>query len=97
VEQVVERFQQETSFSLVLSPEGTRKKVDRLKTGFYHIARQAKVPLLMIGFDFGKREVVIAEPFETSDTDKDFQHIIEFFGPLKGKNPALGISHLLEP
>lgn len=97
VEQVVERFQNETSFSLVLSPEGTRKKVDRLKSGFYHIARQAKVPLLMIGFDFGKREVVIAEPFETSETDKDFQHIIQFFGPMQGKNPALGISHLLQP
>jgi 1-acyl-sn-glycerol-3-phosphate acyltransferase len=98
VEQVVEKFQAAEEFSLVLSPEGTRRKVERLKTGFYHIARQAQVPLLMIGFDFGKKEVVIDTPFETTEnTEADFHRIIQFFGSLHGKNPELGLSHLVQP
>ena len=98
VDQVVARFNEADAFSLVLSPEGTRRKVERLKTGFYHIAKQAQVPLLMIGFDFGKKEVVIDEPFDTTmDTDADFRKIIAFFGAMQGKNPALGISHLMQP
>ena len=52
VDQVVQKFKSEESFSLVLSPEGTRKKVERLRTGFYNIAQQAGVPLVMVGFDF---------------------------------------------
>ena len=98
MEQVVEKFQAAEEFSLVLSPEGTRRKVERLKTGFYHIARQAQVPLLMIGFDFGKKEVVIGTPFETTEnTEADFHKIIQFFGGLHGKNPELGLSHLIQP
>jgi protein TonB len=44
------------------------------------------------------KEVVIEEPFDTTmDTDADFRKIIAFFGALQGKNPALGISHLMQP
>jgi 1-acyl-sn-glycerol-3-phosphate acyltransferase len=96
VDQVVERFNAADAFSLVLSPEGTRKRVERLKTGFYHIAHRADVPLVMVGFDFGRKEVVIAEPFDTTDnTEADFQKIIQFFGRMKGKNPDWDVKHLL--
>lgn len=95
VDQVVQKFNSEESFSLVLSPEGTRKKVDRLHTGFYHIAHQAGVPLVMVGFDFGKKEVVIAEPFITSDQTADFRLLLNFFGPMQGKVPEKGLAHLM--
>ena len=42
---------------LSLFPEGTRRKVNKLKTGFYFIALNAKVPIQLIGFDFDKRTV----------------------------------------
>ena len=45
VDQVVEEFNIRENFILALSPEGTRKRVDRLKTGFWHIAKQANVPV----------------------------------------------------
>jgi len=94
VDQVVQKFKTDESFSLVLSPEGTRKKVERLRTGFYNIAHQAGVPLVMVGFDFGKKEVVIAEPFTTNDQAADFRLILDFFGPMQGKIPEQGLAHL---
>ena len=97
VEQVVEIFNKEENLLLGLSPEGTRKKVERLKTGFYHIAKQANVPIIMAGFDFKKKEVIFAEPFYTSnDGNKDFKHIIDFFAPVQGYHPEQGLGHLQE-
>ena len=97
VEQVVDMFNNNDEFILAMSPEGTRKKVDKLRTGFYHIAKQAKVPILMVGFDFSKKEVIVAKPFMPSDNETaDFRHIIEFFAPVKGAKPEQGMGHLKE-
>ena len=49
VDQVVNYFNNNTNFRLALSPEGTRKRVEKLKTGFYYIAKQAKVPIFLDG------------------------------------------------
>jgi hypothetical protein len=81
---------------LVLSPEGTRKKVDRLRTGFYHIARKASVPIVMAGMDYEKKEVSISEPFFPTDNEAaDFEHIFRFYSSIQGKIPEQGMSHLL--
>ena len=96
VEQVVALFNTHTSFTLVLSPEGTRKKVERLRTGFYHIAKKAHVPIVMTGLDFTKKEASIAEPFFTTDDEAaDFQRIYAFYESIQGKVPEQGMSHLL--
>ena len=97
VEQVVEKFNAADNLLLALSPEGTRKKVDKLRTGFYHIAKEAKVPIIMVGMDYAKKELSVAPPFFTSDNEtEDFKKIIRFFGPIKGGRPEQGLSHLLE-
>lgn len=97
VDQVVDKFNTAENLLIALSPEGTRKKVDRLRSGFYNIAKKANVPIIMIGFDYGKKELSIADPFYTSnDEAADFKKIIKFFAPLKGDNPELGMGHLLE-
>ena len=96
VDQVVDLFQTHEQFILALSPEGTRKKVDRLRTGFYHIAKKAGVPIVMVGFDFSKKEISIAQPFFAGEDEAaDFKKIIQFFAPIKGKIPELGLDHLL--
>ncbi|HMP91336.1 MAG TPA: 1-acyl-sn-glycerol-3-phosphate acyltransferase [Phnomibacter sp.] len=96
VAQVVELFNSHENFIIALSPEGTRKKVERLRSGFYHIALQAKVPVVMAGLDFGKKQVVFSSPFMLSGNQQaDFAKIISFFGPLQGKKPHLGLGHLL--
>jgi 1-acyl-sn-glycerol-3-phosphate acyltransferase len=97
VDQVVALFNKNESFHLALSPEGTRKKVATLKSGFYHIAKNAQVPIVMIGLDFSKRRIVFAAPFETSpDMVADKKKVIEFFTPFKGYVPAFGIDQNTE-
>lgn len=95
VEQVVEIFNRHDDFILALSPEGTRKKVDRLRTGFYQIAIQAGVPIVMAALDFANKQVIFSEPFyPTGNMEEDFAHIINFFRPVKGKYPEKGLAHL---
>jgi 1-acyl-sn-glycerol-3-phosphate acyltransferase len=80
---------------LAIAPEGTRKRVDKLRTGFYHIAKKAQVPIIPAGLDFENKQVVIGEPlFTTDDEAADFEKIIVFFSTIKGKKPAFDLRHL---
>jgi len=86
VEQVVEIFNQKEEFRIAIAPEGTRKKVDEWKTGFYHIARMAQIPLILTAFDWGKKEVRFSAPFYTgADMEKDMDEIKRFFSSAKGR------------
>jgi len=96
VDSVVNLFNSRETFIVALSPEGTRKKAERLRTGFYHIAKKAGVPIVMVGLDFENRRMIFSEPFYTTNDEKeDFNKILQFFGPIKGKYPELGVAHLL--
>jgi 1-acyl-sn-glycerol-3-phosphate acyltransferase len=88
VDQVVEMFQSRDEFRLAITPEGTRSPVTRWKEGFYHIARQAGLPIVMVGFDYSLKTVVIKRPFWPSgDIEKDFPQVLEFFRTIKGRYP----------
>jgi 1-acyl-sn-glycerol-3-phosphate acyltransferase len=88
VDAIVQLFDEKEQFRLALSPEGTRKKVDQWKTGFYHIAKGAKVPIVMATLDFGKKQVKISEPYYTTDDkDKDFEYFYSFFDSDMAKVP----------
>lgn len=96
VEQITKEFNAHEHFLLALAPEGTRKKVTQLKTGFYYIAKSADVPIVMAAMDYKKKTLIYAEPFFTSENEaEDFKKIIAFFAPIQGKNPELGLAHLL--
>ena len=97
VQQVVEYFNKSEQLIIALSPEGTRKKTERLKTGFYHIAKQANIPIVMAAMDYKEKKLIVSEPFFTSDNEKeDFRNIIKFFASVKGKVPENGFAHLLD-
>lgn len=92
VDAVVEIFNTKDKFSISLAPEGTRSKVKRIKTGFYHIAKKARIPIFLVGFDYGVKKIVIKDPFyPTENTLADFKYIIQFFASIKGKRPELGV------
>ena len=92
VDQVVEIFNKHDEFVLALAPEGTRKKVGKLKTGFYYIARGAKVPIVPVGFDFERKMIVISEAlFPTENFDLDMETLLTFYKTIKGKIPELGL------
>lgn len=96
VEQVVAKFKTDENFMLALSPEGTRKRVDKLKTGFYYIAKQANVPIVMVGLDYANKQLVCSAPFYTTKNEEDdFKQIILFFKNIQGKIPENGLGHLV--
>ncbi|MFS4417632.1 1-acyl-sn-glycerol-3-phosphate acyltransferase [Maribacter sp. 2307ULW6-5] len=79
-------FKQREKFRLTIAPEGTRKKVERWKTGFYYIAKTAQVPIVLIAFDFGKKEIKVSEPQNpTEDIAADFARYEAFFEGVQGK------------
>ncbi|MDP1764562.1 MAG: 1-acyl-sn-glycerol-3-phosphate acyltransferase [Sediminibacterium sp.] len=98
VAQAAALFENHNTFLLVLSPEGTRKKVGRLRTGFYHIAKKAGVPIVMAGMDYANKQVFFSDPFYPTDNEAaDFQKIYQYYAPIKGKIPGQGMAHLLLP
>ncbi|MBL7850793.1 MAG: lysophospholipid acyltransferase family protein [Cyclobacteriaceae bacterium] len=92
VDQVVKIFERHEKFILAIAPEGTRKKVGKLRTGFYYIAKGAKVPIVPVGFDFARKAVIISEPFYATDNmERDMETLMQFYRSVKGKNPELGL------
>jgi len=97
VDQVAAMFNSREKFAIAMSPEGTRKKVDRLRTGFYHIAKKAGVPIVLLAFDFGKKEFRFSTPFYTTEDEReDVKKILLFFSDVQGKNPEQGLKHLAD-
>ncbi len=95
VDQVAEKFSQNSQFLVALSPEGTRKRVDSLKTGFYYIAKQAKVPIVMTGLDFKNKTLQVSAPFYTTeDKEKDIEQVLSFYRKIEGKFPDKDLRHL---
>lgn len=87
VEQMGAKFRSAPRLWLGIAPEGTRKRVAKWKTGFWHIARAAGVPILPIAFDYATRRIVIGEPFEpTDDVDADIAALRRFYAPFHGRN-----------
>lgn len=89
VDSVVEIYNQHDNFAICLAPEGTRKKVDKLRTGFYYIAKKAMVPIILIRFDYATKVITFSEPFyPTEDITSDFEYIHGFFKGAVGKIPS---------
>ena len=90
VDAIIQIFDNKEEFRLGISPEGTRKKVIKWKTGFYFIAKGAKVPIVMATLDFENKEIKFSEPYDiTDDKEKDFKHFHNFFKGVKGKHSEL--------
>ncbi|MFC4654858.1 MULTISPECIES: 1-acyl-sn-glycerol-3-phosphate acyltransferase [Rheinheimera] len=88
VGQVVERFAQSDAMLLGLAPEGTRKKVTQWKSGFWQIAKQAKVPVALIGLDYSSRQVRFGPCLETGETfEQDMQLYRAFFQQITARYP----------
>ncbi|MBT9462691.1 lysophospholipid acyltransferase family protein [Hydrogenophaga sp.] len=72
---------------LIVPPEGTRSKTRYWKTGFYYIAREARVPIVMAYMDYERKVSGLGPLFEpTGDVDADMATIKAFYAPFKGKN-----------
>lgn len=85
VQQMIEWFGSEERLALVIAPAGTRSATARWKSGFYHIAAGAKVPLVLCFIDYRRRVIGVAEIFHpTGDYEADLQAIEAIYAPICG-------------
>lgn len=88
VDAIVRIFEREKIFRFGLYPEGTRKKVEVLKTGFYYIALKANVPIIPVSINFEKKIIDFRKPFyPTANIEADLLILNENFIDAKGKIP----------
>ncbi len=88
VDLIVEQYQQNDEFRFALAPEGTRKKTNRWKTGFYAIAKGAGVPILPVAFDYKHKTFVIGKPYYlTENQKKDCENIYKWYLQFSPKRP----------
>ncbi|TBW29100.1 1-acyl-sn-glycerol-3-phosphate acyltransferase [Gramella sp. KN1008] len=88
VDAIAELFDNNEIFRLALSPEGTRKKTERWKSGFYFIALKAEAPIIPVVFDFGTKTVTINKAFyPTGNYENDLAEIMKFYKGAQGKIP----------
>lgn len=83
--QLVARYRGADELVVLITPEGTRSRVERWKTGFYHIAAGAGVPLVLAFVDAGRRELGFGGVFTLSgDLERDLPRIQAFYADKTG-------------
>ncbi len=86
VGQMAELLQSSERLWLFIAPEGTRKPVKKWRTGFWHIADQAQVPLVLIYLDYPNRCIRLGEVFHTTgDKERDMAALFERYRGVRGK------------
>lgn len=88
VPQLVATFAREPKLLLGIAPEGTRKKVTQWKSGFWQIAKQAGVPIQLIGLDFASKAIVFGPFMQPAESfEADYPVMRDFFAQMQPRNP----------
>jgi 1-acyl-sn-glycerol-3-phosphate acyltransferase len=87
--QVTKQYREQDGLWLVITPEGTRKKVHRYKTGFIRIAHSAEVPVIAVGLDYRRKAIIFSKVVQPSGNhEQDADHLYHFCREnFIGKNP----------
>ncbi|WP_236632864.1 lysophospholipid acyltransferase family protein [Xylella taiwanensis] len=87
VSQAVRAFRDSERMWYLLTPEGTRKRVERWKPGFWKIAKHAGVPIIPVYLDYPSKTIGIGELFwPGDDMDNDIAAIRAWYKPWRGKH-----------
>jgi len=88
IEKMAARFAATDHFVLGIAPEGTRRAADYWKSGFWHIARAADVPVVMAYIDYGRKQIGLGGAFIPGDNlEADFQRLRDFYKDKRGRYP----------
>ncbi len=88
VGQMAGEFEAADSMALVIAPEGTRRAAEHWRSGFYHIAVAARVPIVLAYIDSDNKVAGIGPTLHpTGDIDADMKIIRRFFEPIRGLRP----------
>jgi 1-acyl-sn-glycerol-3-phosphate acyltransferase len=93
-EQMVALFRANEYFRLAITPEGTRGKCGKWKTGFYYIALTAGVPITLAYIDYSRRELgVIKNFYPAGNVERDIGEIKQCYRHIRAKHPEKFIIH----
>ena len=87
-EAMIELFSHQKDLAVMVTPEGTRSLRTKWKTGFYHTAVGAKVPIALGYLDYKSKEAGVGRLiYPSGDMEKDMREIMAFYKPIQGKHP----------
>lgn len=87
VEDIAQRFAEQDQLWIGIAPEGTRRRVERWKPGFWKIAKAAGVPIVPAYFHYTERIIGVGEPFVPGDDmEADIARIRAWYAPWRGRN-----------
>jgi 1-acyl-sn-glycerol-3-phosphate acyltransferase len=92
VDRSAQEFTKRSQLVLVLAPEGTRFKVDKWRSGFWHIARTADVPIVCAAIDWGTKQVRFGPTLtvqKDAEPSVDIARIKAHYDDTRGYHPAL--------
>lgn len=88
VDQVVMEIKKRKTFHLAITPEATRSRNTNWKKGFYHIANQANIPIVLVAIDYSTKTITAEkEIIPSGDLEKDLRDIKLYYQNFKGKYP----------
>jgi 1-acyl-sn-glycerol-3-phosphate acyltransferase len=88
VDAMADLFKTHDQLRLFITPEGTRSRMEKWKTGFYHVAMKANVPIALAFIDYGKKECGIGDViYPTGDYKADMKKIMDFYKTLTARYP----------
>lgn len=88
VEQMVEKIERAEKITIAITPEGTRSPNPNWKKGFYYIAQQAGIPIVLYGIDYKTKTIVSDKVcYPSGDFDKDMAEIKAYFMRFHGRHP----------
>ncbi|WP_180164062.1 MULTISPECIES: 1-acyl-sn-glycerol-3-phosphate acyltransferase [unclassified Acinetobacter] len=88
VELMADLFKHHPKLVMLVTPEGTRAKQEKWKTGFYHVAMQASVPIALAYMDYAQKKTGVGKiVYPTGDYEKDMAEIMDFYAQIHAKFP----------
>ena len=93
--QIVQAIKNEDKIWVAMAPEGTRKNAEQIRTGFYHIAQGAGIPIVMFAFDYDHKLIrCLGVLHPTGNYEADLKTILNAY---KGKFSPKNIERLAKP
>lgn len=87
-EEIIRQFESHENMCVAVTPEGTRSRTTRWRTGFLHIAIGARVPIMLAAIDYRRKIIQIEDEFIPSgDIEKDMRTVKNFYKNFTGKHP----------
>ncbi len=88
VQLLADIFKKHEEIAMIIAPEGTRSKTDQWKTGFYHVAQAANVPIVSFTGDNPTRKIKFGKVFYPgADKEEVMKYLMGFFSSAQGVNP----------